>query len=137
MMKGVCKHFDLDWLGTGFTIILGETVEDCYDSYDKEFIDSSHKELEFNKLNVAASIQTVSRSKTSDEKGEKLCNVMLLPKETTDFKKEYIAHEAVHVAYFILGYVGIEVSLHNHEALAVLTQYIYSKVEEEIDNWKD
>lgn len=50
---------------------------------------------------------------------------------------EFVTHESIHAAFEILKTCGIKVDESNHEALAYLTEYIYSKVTEILFREKD
>lgn len=47
-----------------------------------------------------------------------------------------IHHESIHVAWNILGRVGVKIDEDNHETLTHLEGYIASKVYDQIEKWK-
>ena len=88
--------------------------------------------MELGTFSRACVYQDVSTLKGNDDEVH-LCTIMILPKDTGGQELRYIAHESVHVAYFLIDTLGIVIDGNNHEILAKLTDHIFQKATEFID----
>lgn len=48
----------------------------------------------------------------------------------------HIAHEVLHITYYMMDFLGIKVDSHNHEAQAYLLEYLVRKVSETCEKQK-
>jgi hypothetical protein len=132
MTKAKVKHFKIESLEATFSVVIGDEVEACCEAFDKEFIDCKSEELDFS-LHTRALVYQTSSALKGDPDMVHLCTIMFLPKETGGQEHRYIAHEAVHAAYYIIDVIGIKIDSNNHEILAKLVDYIFQEVVEFID----
>jgi hypothetical protein len=122
-MKGRVKHIEIEALDLDFSVVIGETAEDCFDAYNKEFTDSDSEDLSFNGNNKACTYQTVSTVASTGK--YQICTILFLPSDRGGDKPAIVAHEAVHAAYYLISYAGIKIDVDNHEILARLVEYIF------------
>lgn len=59
--------------------------------------------------------------------------LLYLPEDSTSFT---VSHEALHMAVFILDFVGVKYDADNHEALAYFHEYLFRRVSEEMGRKK-
>ena len=63
-------------------------------------------------------------SHASSEKGENAF-IVYVPK---DAKDSAIGHEAIHIAMYMLDWLGIEINADNHESLTYLWEHIFNGI---------
>lgn len=121
--------FPIDIYNKNVYIYIGQCMEDCKYGAELDFknLDLSHIE----NSTLATAVQLVAKEGSTT-------NLILIP---VDQASDYnilttCAHEAVHIAWYILDVVGISLTVDNHEAQAYLVDYIFGGCKDAIEDYK-
>jgi hypothetical protein len=98
--------------------------------------DAIEKEFKGLELNIDKNTVGYGMSISHPNSG-KVFNMILVIDKKTDHKKlnSIIAHESLHLSYYICDYLGIIVDSNNHEAQAYIMESIFSSIAENKDEF--
>lgn len=138
MIRRKVRLYDqrIETLDLSFTMIIGNDPFDCYDKVTEEYLDFDTTLLGDAGYRVASAIQCESRRKSKRNDNYYTNFVLVLPKNSKGQLPRSIAHESIHLSWFILSHCGIEITRDNHEIQARLVEYIFETALSKIENRK-
>ena len=120
------KHFyiDLDIFNTYVDVFYGDKLDKLFDLADKKLGITNFRDI------IGAKAYTAHFQKVNPSKGTSEDIVCIYLEKNP--KDEYIIHESLHAAWFILDSINANITPDNHEILAYTQGYIFSEIKKKI-----
>lgn len=137
MSKANIKYIPIDLFEIDLTIIYGNNAKECYSKFYDEFYDFVEADMPIDPTSrVASAIHCISRRKSEKGNSWQPNFIMVLPKDTNGQFDRSIVHEAVHISWYIIDYINIEIDYEDHEIQSRLVEYIYELAKSTISGRK-